>query len=47
MQLTEQEIVRRDHLQKIKDLGIDPYPPEAFEVNATAAAIKANSKEEE
>ena len=47
MQLTEQEIVRRDHLQKIKDLGIDPYPPEAFEVNATAADIKANFKEEE
>ena len=47
MQLTEQEIVRRGNLQKIKDLGIDPYPPEAFEVNATAAEIQANYKQEE
>jgi len=47
MQLTEQEIVRRDNLQKIKDLGIDPYPPEAFPVNATAAEIIAEYKEEE
>ena len=47
MQLTEQELVRRDNLQKIKDLGIDPYPPEAFPVNATAVDIKANYKEEE
>lgn len=46
MHLSEQEIVRRDNLQKIKDLGIDPYPPEAFEVNATATEIKANYKEE-
>ncbi|MEZ4930852.1 MAG: lysine--tRNA ligase [Saprospiraceae bacterium] len=47
MQLTEQEIVRRGNLQKIKDLGIDPYPPEAFEVNATTAEIQANYKQEE
>lgn len=46
MQLSEQEIVRRENLQKIKDLGIDPYPPEAFPVNAGAAEIKANYKEE-
>ncbi len=46
MQLTEQELIRRDNLQKIKDLGIDPYPPEAFEVNVTAAELQANYKEE-
>ncbi len=46
MQLSEQEIVRRENLQKIKDLGINPYPPEAFPVNAYAADIKANYKEE-
>ena len=45
--MTEQELVRRENLQKIKDLGINPYPPEAFPVNATAAEIKANYKEEE
>lgn len=46
MQLTEQEIVRRENLQKIKDLGIDPYPPEAYPVNVSAAEIQANYKEE-
>ncbi len=46
MQLSEQEIVRRENLQKIRDLGIDPYPAEAFEVTAYAADIKANYKDE-
>ncbi len=42
MQLSEQEIVRRDALQKLRDLGVDPYPAEMFEVNAFAADIKEN-----
>ncbi len=46
MQLSEQELVRRENLQKIKDMGTDPYPPEAFPVNAYAADIKAHYKEE-
>ena len=46
MQLSEQEIVRRENLQKIKNLGINPFPPEAFPVNAHAADILANYKEE-
>ncbi|MEO1263357.1 MAG: lysine--tRNA ligase [Bacteroidota bacterium] len=33
MKLTEQEIVRRDNLQKIKELGVDPYPPELYPVD--------------
>lgn len=41
MQLSEQEIVRRQNLQSIRDLGIDPYPAPQFEVNAFAADIKA------
>ncbi len=40
MQLTEQEIVRRENLEKIKAAGIDPYPPETFPVNALAEEIK-------
>jgi len=40
MQLSEQEIVRRQNLQAIRDLGIDPYPAPQFEVNAFAADIK-------
>lgn len=33
MQLSEQEIVRRNNLQKIKDLGINPFPAEQVSVN--------------
>ncbi len=42
MQLSEQEIVRRDALQKIRDLGINPYPAEQFNVTAFAQEIKEN-----
>ena len=41
MHLSEQEIIRRDNLQKIRELGIDPYPAEKFAVNAHAAQILA------
>jgi lysyl-tRNA synthetase, class II len=45
-QLSEQEIVRRDSLQKIREMGIDPYPPELFNVTAFSADIKENYQEE-
>jgi len=32
MQLSEQEIVRREALQKIRDLGVNPFPAEKVEV---------------
>jgi len=38
-QLSEQEIVRRQNMQKIMDLGINPYPPELYPVNAYAETI--------
>ena len=44
--LSEQEIVRREKLEKIKALGIDPYPAALYPVNASAADIKQNYKEE-
>lgn len=44
-QLSEQEIVRRESLAKIRELGIDPYPPELFDVTAFAADIVANYSE--
>ena len=47
MHLSEQEIVRRENLQKIRDLGIDPFPPVHYPVNAFAADIKENFKDEE
>ena len=33
MELSEQELVRRDKLNKIKEMGIDPYPEELFPVS--------------
>ncbi len=38
-ELNDQEIARREKLSKLAELGIDPYPPEAFEVNCTAQQI--------
>ncbi len=40
-QLSEQEIIRRQNLQKIIDLGINPYPPDLFPVNTSTEAIRA------
>ena len=40
--LSEQEIQRRESLNELRKLGINPYPAEEFEVNANAADILAN-----
>ncbi len=40
--LSEQEIIRRESLQELRNLGIDPYPAETFNVNVTAEDIKQN-----
>ena len=45
--LSEQEIVRRESLQKLRDLGINPYPAELFDVNITSKQIKEKYKEGE
>jgi lysyl-tRNA synthetase class 2 len=37
--LSEQEQVRRGALKEMYDLGINPYPPEAFEVNTSTDKI--------
>jgi len=42
LQLSEQEIVRREALDKMRALGIDPYPAAKFDVNATTQEILAN-----
>jgi lysyl-tRNA synthetase class 2 len=42
MQLSEQEVIRREKLNEIIKLGINPYPPELFEVNASAKDILEN-----
>lgn len=40
--LSDQEIIRRENLQELRNLGIDPYPAEEFPVNALAADIRAS-----
>lgn len=40
--LSEQEVLRRESLKQLRALGIEPYPAEAYEVNAYAADINAN-----
>jgi lysyl-tRNA synthetase class 2 len=42
MSLSEQEIIRRQGKEELEKLGINPYPAELFEVNATAKDILAN-----
>ncbi len=40
MQLSDQEIERRKSLESLKDLGINPYPSESYDVTAYAKNIK-------
>ena len=45
MQLTEQEIVRREKLSKLRALGINPYPAALFPVDTMSTAIEKNYTE--
>ncbi|MEO8567707.1 MAG: lysine--tRNA ligase [Ginsengibacter sp.] len=45
--LSEQEIIRRDKLKELTNLGIDAYPAALYPVNSTSAYIKNNYKEDE
>jgi lysyl-tRNA synthetase class 2 len=40
--LSEQEIRRREELEELRKLGINPYPSETFDVNVTAKDIHEN-----
>jgi lysyl-tRNA synthetase class 2 len=41
MSLSEQELVRRQSLEELNKLGIEPYPAESFETNVLARDIHA------
>ncbi|MEC3966524.1 lysine--tRNA ligase [Flagellimonas halotolerans] len=45
MQLSEQEIVRREKLTKLREMGIDPYPAALYPVDATSKSIKNDFEE--
>jgi lysyl-tRNA synthetase, class II len=47
LELSEQEIIRRESLSKLRELGIDPYPAAEYKINATAAEIRESYKEGE
>jgi len=40
--LSEQEILRRESLKQLRELGINPYPPEEYKVTAFAQDIADN-----
>ncbi len=45
MQLSEQEIIRREKLIALRNLGINPYPADLFPVNTTSKQVKENFEE--
>jgi len=43
--LSEQEIARRESLNQLRGLGVDPYPAKTFNINITSKQIKEKYKE--
>ena len=39
MQLSEQEVVRREKLTKLREMGINPYPANLYPIDTTSAGI--------
>ncbi len=46
IELSEQEIFRRQSLSELRKLGIDPYPAEEYPTNAFSTDIKAEFKDD-
>jgi len=47
LELSEQEIGRRQSLQELRNMGIDPYPAAEFPTNAFSTEIRENFKDDE
>jgi len=45
MQLSEQEVVRREKLVKLRELGINPYPADLYPLNTNSSEIKQDFSE--
>lgn len=45
-ELSEQEIIRRNSLQKLREIGIEPYPAAQYMVNTSSKDIHENYSEE-
>src|SRR5678810_31877 len=46
-QFSEQELIRREKLEELKKLGIDPYPAALYPVNNYSTEIKATFRDED
>jgi lysyl-tRNA synthetase class 2 len=46
MQLSEQEIIRREKLNTLRGLGINPYPADLYPVDTTSKQVKAEYVED-
>ena len=47
MELSEQELFRRQSLESLRDMGINPYPAAEYPTNAYSTDIKAEVKDED
>ena len=47
LELSEQEIGRRESLQELRNMGIDPYPAAEYPTNAFSTEIKENFKDDD
>lgn len=47
IELSEQEVFRRQSLSKLREMGIDPYPAALYPVDNYSTTIKAEFKDEE
>lgn len=45
MQLSEQEVIRREKLTKLREMGINPYPAALYPVDTTSKYIKSHFEE--
>ncbi|MDC6351294.1 lysine--tRNA ligase [Zeaxanthinibacter sp. PT1] len=45
MQLSEQEVIRREKLSKLREAGINPYPAALYPVDHTSESIRKNYEE--
>ena len=43
--LSEQEVIRREKLARLREMGINPYPADLFPVNFTAAQVETEYEE--
>lgn len=47
LELSEQEIVRRQSLQTLRDMGVDPYPAAEYPTNAFSDEIRTSFKDDD